>query len=317
MDEISVDEISVDEISVDELEGRLASQAARNAANTFEYLMTLEEFDRREGWVGDGVRSFAHWLNWKIGTDIRVAQGQLPVAKALKVLPLRSGSFSRGELSYSRVRAITGVALPDTEAMLVEVGDAGAATLTDGTVLDFATRRRLECDASTITIGVDKHGNEVPGPNSSGISAGLRRALMLRDRSCRWPGCTAEYHLHAHHVMHRADLGRTVLDNLILLCGHHHRVLHADGYGIVPSVDETWTFTRSDGSVIDPIPIQLGVQRNAQLSLLPPRLTIVLNWDGTRLDARNIDRIPILRPDTYATSDSDSDSDSDRLPETG
>jgi hypothetical protein len=146
-------------------------------------------------------------------------------------------------------------------------------TLTDGTVLDPATRRRVECDASTITLGFDTEGNEVPGPNSSGISERLRRSLMLRDRSCRWPGCSAEHHLHAHHVVHRAHGGQTELNNLILLCGHHHRVLHAEGYDIARNVDLTWTFTRPDGSVVDPMPRQLGVPRNARLSrpVLPTR----------------------------------------------
>jgi hypothetical protein len=141
-----------DGISVDESEGRLASQAAGNAANTFEYLMTLAEFDRREGWVGDGVRSFAHWLNWKIGTDIRVAQDQLRVAKALRVLPVASGSFSRGELSYSRVRAIARVALPDTEAALVEVAKV-------------STGRQLDKIVSTL-IKLDGQDNpaQVPPP---------------------------------------------------------------------------------------------------------------------------------------------------------
>jgi hypothetical protein len=115
----SLDSAGGSEITLDELEGRLTSQAARNAANMHEYLVTLEEFDRRKGWVGDGVRSFGHWLNWKIGTGVRVAQDQLRVAKALTVLPVTSEAFSRGELSYSRVRAITRVALPETEVKLV------------------------------------------------------------------------------------------------------------------------------------------------------------------------------------------------------
>ncbi|MFT5531382.1 MAG: hypothetical protein ACI91O_001404 [Candidatus Poriferisodalaceae bacterium] len=158
--------------------------------------------------------------------------------------------------------------LDRTQVLVHSHGEAGAATLADGSVLDFATTCRLECDASHMTIDVAGEGNEVPGRNSSGVSAGLRRSLMLGDRGCRWPGCLAEHHLHAHHVVHRLDGGPTVLDNLILLCGHHHRVLHAHGFGIVRNVDGTWIFTRSDGSVIDSIPIQLGVPRNAQRCLV-------------------------------------------------
>lgn len=50
--------------------------------------------------------------------------------------------------------------------------------------------------------------------------------LRLRDRTCRFPGCAATRHLHAHHVEHWVDGGPTDLDNLVLLCGAHHRFVH-------------------------------------------------------------------------------------------
>ena len=55
----------------------------------------------------------------------------------------------------------------------------------------------------------------------------LWRALVCRDRHCAFPGCTKPPVMgHAHHIVHWADGGPTCLDNLVLLCGHHHRVIH-------------------------------------------------------------------------------------------
>ncbi|MGH3347242.1 MAG: HNH endonuclease signature motif containing protein [Nocardioides sp.] len=52
-------------------------------------------------------------------------------------------------------------------------------------------------------------------------------ALVARDRHCAFPSCTRPPVMcHAHHIRHWADGGETALDNLVLLCGHHHRTIH-------------------------------------------------------------------------------------------
>lgn len=61
----------------------------------------------------------------------------------------------------------------------------------------------------------------------------LRRALEARDEgTCCWPGCENRRHLDAHHRTHWAHGGETSLDNLVLLCWHHHRLVHEGGYAI-------------------------------------------------------------------------------------
>jgi len=61
----------------------------------------------------------------------------------------------------------------------------------------------------------------------------LRRLLQARDHDrCRWPGCDNRRHLAAHHRTHWAHGGETSLDNLILLCWQHHRLVHEGGYTI-------------------------------------------------------------------------------------
>src|SRR5688572_11920637 len=77
-----------------------------NAAN-YRFLMLIAEFDRRKGWGGDGAtHSCAHWLNWKCGIAMGAAREKVRTARALEDLPLISASMERGELSYSKVRAL-------------------------------------------------------------------------------------------------------------------------------------------------------------------------------------------------------------------
>ncbi len=63
------------------------------------------------------------------------------------------------------------------------------------------------------------------------IPPALRRALEVRDRGCRFPGCGLRF-TDAHHLIHWADGGETSLDNTVLLCRHHHRLVHEGGWSV-------------------------------------------------------------------------------------
>ena len=97
-----------------------------NAAN-YRFLKLLDEFDRHEGWAGDGIRSLAHWLNFKCGLGHLVAREKVRVARALRELPLIDAAFERGEISYSKVRAMTRVATPENEVELLNIARHGTA----------------------------------------------------------------------------------------------------------------------------------------------------------------------------------------------
>src|SRR6478672_9964449 len=98
----------------------------------------------------------------------------------------------------------------------------------DGLELSPSVVRRLACDADLIPIVLGGKGEVLDvGRTHRLVTPALWRALVCRDRHCAFPGCTRPPAMgHAHHITHWADGGTTSLDNLVLLCGHHHRVLH-------------------------------------------------------------------------------------------
>src|SRR6476620_6278709 len=105
---------------------------------------------------------------------------------------------------------------------------AGTSTTDDGLELTPATIRRMACDADLIPIALGTQGEVLDvGRTSRLVTPAIWRALVCRDRHCAFPGCTRPPVMgHAHHIRHWADGGATSLDNLVLLCGHHHRTIH-------------------------------------------------------------------------------------------
>ena len=101
----------------------IAELSARIQAATYELLVMLRAFDEREGW--SGFQSCAHWLNWRTGLALGAAREKVRVARALGDLPLLSDVMRRGQLSYSKVRALTRVATPDNERRLLGFAESG------------------------------------------------------------------------------------------------------------------------------------------------------------------------------------------------
>ncbi|MCP3674460.1 MAG: DUF222 domain-containing protein, partial [Gammaproteobacteria bacterium] len=353
-----------------------------NAAN-YQFLKLIAEFDRREAWASAGIRSCAHWLNWKCGIAIGAAREKVRVARCLEKLPKINEAFSSGILSFSKVRAMTRVAHNDNEEYLLMIAEHGTAshieklvgkfqkvethqnksqeeqhseerkmvsyqdddgmwhihaklpaeagalvvkaidaimneqkeqqqeqnvsaeTSSEETTEEFPfdqkrvdalammaehylatktnedgvktlagsercqvmlhvdintlqsngsdsccthkhsnldnkhwispqTAKRLSCDASLVTVLEDEKGNVLNiGRRSRTIPPSIYRALSLRDTTCRHPGCCATNYLDAHHIVHWANGGETCLDNLVMLCRHHHRGLHRGEFHIM------------------------------------------------------------------------------------
>ncbi|MGH7318303.1 MAG: DUF222 domain-containing protein [Candidatus Rokuibacteriota bacterium] len=112
--------------SLDQLGDEIAELSAHLDAATARLLDLIREFDARDGW-NTGFRSCAAWLSWRVGLDLGAARERVRVARALGTLPLLTQALARGELSYAKVRALTRVATPETEEVLLGVGRAGTA----------------------------------------------------------------------------------------------------------------------------------------------------------------------------------------------
>ncbi|RLA27154.1 MAG: hypothetical protein DRR11_18710, partial [Gammaproteobacteria bacterium] len=349
--------------------------------------------DDEEPWGSWGLTSCAHWLNWRCGIGMNAAREKVRVAHALKPLARISASFASGELSFSKVRAVTRIADADNEVELLELAryataaqveklvrayrrvgrleereramaqhasreltyyydddgslvirarlpaDEGAVVLQalnaamdaqesdaeseDVTAVTFAvenrfaqrradalttmaettlrhgpgqlstgdryqvvvhvtaetladddsddsdgrceldggprlapdTVRRIACDGSLLHITEDLAGNPLDiGRKTRAVPAAMRRALQARDAGCRFPGCSHRRFVDAHHIEHWADGGKTSIDNLVLLCRRHHRLVHEGGFGLEKIADGRIRITRPDGRAIDDHP---------------------------------------------------------------
>jgi hypothetical protein len=108
------------------------------------------------------------------------------------------------------------------------------ARIEGGGAMNAHSARRIACDSKVMRA--------VPGAKSEMLNIGrsartipnsIRRALILRDKGCASPGCDKRpRQCHGHHAVHWADGGDTCLDNLVLLCGEHHRVVHHGNWAV-------------------------------------------------------------------------------------
>jgi hypothetical protein len=391
-------------MALERLEQEIGELAAHIHAATCRWLLLVAEFDRREGWANWGAKSCGHWLSWRCGVAPRAAREQVRVARRLVELPLVCDAFGRGELSYSKVRAISRVASPNTESQLVMLaqhataaqlerlvrgyrgvvstqveqanhihaeryvdwewnedgslslrarlpaedgamvvkaleaardrlrepkahdgdGEGGSAEppsadladnpeeeaelgepaapnnadalasmaetllangpsqreageryqlvlhvepqaltedaadacceLDNGPALPAETARRLACDASLVAIA-ERRGRPLSvGRKTRTIPPALRRALRARDGGCCFPGCNQRRFVDAHHLHHWAHGGETKLSNLLLLCRHHHRLVHEGGFRVRQTPGGGATFSRPDGRTIREVP---------------------------------------------------------------
>src|SRR2546426_10467632 len=112
--------------NLDQLGDEIAELSAHLDAATARLLDLIREFDACDGW-GNGFRSCAAWLTWRVGLDPGAARERVRVARALGTLPRLAQALARGELSYAKVRALSRVATPETEERLLGVGRAGTA----------------------------------------------------------------------------------------------------------------------------------------------------------------------------------------------
>jgi len=117
--------------------------------------------------------------------------------------------------------------------------------------LPLESVKRLCCDGETVLIVEDEDGEPLNiGRKSRTVPTAIKRALWSRDKGCTFPGCTHQRFVDAHHIQHWSAGGETSLDNLMLLCTRHHRLVHEGGFAIAKDYLDRWYFKRPDGQAV-------------------------------------------------------------------
>ncbi|HUO67993.1 MAG TPA: DUF222 domain-containing protein [Gammaproteobacteria bacterium] len=137
--------------TLDRLEAEITELWGHLTAATYRFLMLVAEFDRSEAYVRHGLPSTAHWLNWQCGIGMTAARAKVRVARALEHLPEVSAGFASGEFSYSKVRAITRVATPANESVLVHIARYGTASHVEKLVRKYRWTQQRDAEKNAQT----------------------------------------------------------------------------------------------------------------------------------------------------------------------
>jgi len=217
----------------------------------------------------------ARFLNWwslddgnrfGLEAELPAAQGAV-VVRALErmsdSIPLMPGEDDPAFAAARRADALVALcsnrvavdADPDRATVVVHarlgdlVGTDGAAEVEGGGRIHPETARRLLCDARVQTVLEDASGEPVRlGRLSREPTPAMMRQLRYRDVECRFPGCGARRFTQAHHIVWWKEGGPTDLDNLVLVCFFHHKLVHELGWSLLRERDGSVEWRKPDGN---------------------------------------------------------------------
>ena len=174
-----VDSAVEHELPLEVLERQLTSHAAHLAAAEARWLGWLGEYCIREGWGTWGCSGPVQWLSWQCGMSPSTAREKVRIALALRELPVIARRFGQGRLSYSKVRALTRIATPDSDYDLAELAVAATGSQLDTIVR--ARKRALDSNAGA----TDAWGQRRVTSRSIGENLTEIRILVPNDESDR------------------------------------------------------------------------------------------------------------------------------------
>lgn len=235
--------------TMERLEGERLAQDEQRAAVRREFTMVDD---------GHGL----HWLRGRLDTEAAAVLSaaldplSAPRPTAENGPDPRTPAQRRADALVELARrALIGDQLPDNGGQRPQVvvtvplrtltEQLGHATLDDAGILSPTAARILACDCQLIPAVLGSAGQVLDLGRSQRLFTGsLRRALALRDGGCSFPGCDRPpAWCDGHHIRSWADGGPTSLDNGVLLCGHHHTIVHRDGWTIRLAADGIPDFT--------------------------------------------------------------------------
>ena len=144
MDNLTTSPPQIDAESIQQLADEITLLAGQSNVADYRLLKLIAKFDALKAWLGAGtIRSCAHWLNWQCGIALGAAREKVRAARCLDSLPLIDASFAAGEISYSKVRAMSRIATPKNEGFLLMIAQYGTASHLEQVVRKY---RKVTCD---------------------------------------------------------------------------------------------------------------------------------------------------------------------------
>ena len=145
----------------------------------------------------------------------------------------------------------TAACTSDNYQVTVHVDRSALATGDGRSSLPIESVKRLCCDGDAIVIVENEDGEPLSvGRKTRTVPMAIKRALQSRDKGCVFSGCHHTRFVDAHHIRHWSAGGETNLDNLMLLCSRHHRLVHEGGFRIERDYQDRWFFKRPDGRAV-------------------------------------------------------------------
>jgi Domain of unknown function (DUF222)/HNH endonuclease len=254
--------------------GAVRRRADRETRRTLADAEDVERSRRLAYWTFDEGRRLG------IEAELPAAEGAivvLAIERLARRVPTMPGE--EGELSVERRRADALVLLASGAgaANVPSAADASGATVVvharieelvsadggceveGGGVVHAETARRLLCTGRLQAVIEDAAGNPIRiGRSRREPTQAMMRALRHRDGECAFPGCGARRFTDAHHIRWWSGGGRTELDNLVLLCGFHHKLVHELGWRLMRDSEGVVTWFRADGTCYRAGPMRLA-----------------------------------------------------------
>jgi len=171
-------------------------------------------------------------------------------------------------------------------------GESAESELEEHGRVSAETSRRMACDSSVVHWHEKEGGEPLSvGRKTRSIPPGIRRALKRRDGGCRFPGCSCSRFVDAHHIRHWADGGETSMDNLVLQCRRHHRLVHEGGFGVHSESAGDIRFTYPDGRIMSYGPAErfsgnvVAMEKKSRENGLEiTHETLACRWTGEQMD---------------------------------